>query len=154
MQPSPKHLKIALWVTEVQVAKASSAQADVFTKDTEGCSSGKSDHWKAKNSHWFLCKCYLIGFFFFPENCPSDLSLVSLQVSPLWGPLTATVRFLSTVYYHPISLTPRISVSILPWEYEWYCQGTHYHCCGKYNTLIIWHLFHTRNSTANTNRPL
>lgn len=44
MQSAPEHLKIALWVKEVQVTKASYAQEDIFTKDTEGCSSRKIDH--------------------------------------------------------------------------------------------------------------
>lgn len=35
MQSGPKHLKKALWVREVQAAKASCTQEDVFTKDTE-----------------------------------------------------------------------------------------------------------------------
>lgn len=32
----------------------------MLTKDTKGCSEGKIDHQKAKNSYWCLCKCYLI----------------------------------------------------------------------------------------------
>jgi len=50
MQFGPKHLKIALGVREAQAAKASHSQEDVFTKDTEGCSSRKIDYCKALKS--------------------------------------------------------------------------------------------------------
>lgn len=60
MHSGPEHPKVALRVSKAQVTKANYAQAEALTKDAGGCSKGKIDHWKAKNSHCCLCKCYLI----------------------------------------------------------------------------------------------